>query len=269
MGDRGVRRAAGPLLALVLVTVGACAEPNATDPQPSPVPSTSVTAADPEQALRDACSPWIPADADIRPLTLEGATDGRIQAVEFPSTGRRAALVLLPQLGGGVCGWGPFAHAAARLGFPSIVIAPCLYGDSTCSARGDADPLNEVAPALEAARSDFRTERVVLMGASMGGSLTVLAAAAGADADTWIDVSGPSAWEEQTLLSVSGSLPAGGLVVQARSDGAAAYVRARLLATRSGARFLDGGSGHGYELLTRLDGRITRVGRVVLAHAKG
>lgn len=99
--------------------------------------------------------------------TLEGATDGAIQAVEFPSADAHTALVLLPERGGGVL------------------------------------------------------------------------------------------------------LGAGGLVVQARSDGAAAYAKSRLLARRSDARFLDGGSGHGYELLTRLDGRLTRVGRAVLAHAEG
>ena len=107
------------------------------------------------------------------------------------------------------------------------------------------------------------------MGASMGGSLTVLAAAAGADVDAWIDVSGPSAWEGTELRRVAPDLPARGLVVQARSDGAAAYAQAKLLATRSGATFLDGGSGHGYELLSDYTGRISRVGRAVLAFAKG
>ena len=267
MRARVVRRWAGSLLGVALLAASGCADAGPGDPQPgSAVPQT---AADPEQAVRDECRSAIPAAAEIRALTLEGATDGRIQAVAFPSGGTRAALVLLPQVGGGVCGWGRLAHEFAALGFPSIVVAPCAYGGSTCTDAGDADPLNEVAPAVAAAREELGSDRVVLMGASMGGSLTVLAAAAGADVDAWVDVSGPPAWEETDLLPLAPSLPAGGLVVQARSDGAAAYTKARLLAKRSGARFLDGGSGHGYELLGDHTGRISRVGRVVLAFANG
>jgi len=262
-----VRRWAGPLLGVALLAASGCAGAEPADPAPSS--AVSERAADPEQAVRDECRSAIPAEAEIKALTLEGATDGQIQAVAFPSSGRRAALVLLPQVGGGVCGWGRIAHEVAELGFPSIVVAPCAYGESTCTDEGDADPLNEVAPAVAAAREEFGSDRVVLMGASMGGSLTVLAAAAGADVDAWVDVSGPPAWEETDLLPLASSLPAGGLVVQARSDGAAAYAKARLLAKRSGARFLDGGSGHGYELLGDHTGRISRVGRLVLAFAQG
>lgn len=256
-----VRRRLWPLLVLVVVAAGGCSD--------AAQQSTPPAAPDPEQAVRDECLSTLPVEAQIRPRALEGATDGTLQALEFPSTGTRATLVLLPQVGGGVCGWSTFAHGAAQVGFSSIVVAPCGYGESTCSEEGDADPLNEVTPALVAAREDFDSERVVLMGASMGGSLTVLASAAGADADTWIDVSGPSSWEDTDLLALAPELPAGGLVVMARSDGAAAYTAARSLARGSGARFLGGGSGHGYELLVNLNGRISRIGRAVLAHAGG
>lgn len=246
-----------PVLVITVIAAGGC-----SGAEPEVIP-------DPSQAIRDECRSTLPAEADIRPRTLEGATNGTLQALEFPSSGTEAALVLLPQVGGGVCGWSTFAHEAAQLGFSSIVVAPCGYGESTCTDEGDADPLNEVTPALAAVREDFDTDRVVLIGASMGGSLTVLASAAGAEADTWIDVSGPSTWEDTDLLPLAPELPAGGLVVMARSDGAAAYTAARALAKASGARFLDGGNGHGYELLVNLSGRISRVGRAVLAHAAG
>lgn len=264
MEARVVRPWTGALLGVVLLAAGACTGAEPAAPKPSAVASTT-----PEQEVRDTCLSSIPAEAEIRARTLDGATDGQIQAVEFPGSGTDVALVLLPQVGGGVCGWGRFAHRVAKLGFSSIVVAPCAYGESTCTDEGDADPLNEVAPAVAAARQSFGTERVVLMGASMGGSLTVMAAAAGADVDAWIDVSGPSKWERTALLPLAAALPARGLVVQARSDGAAEYARARLLAQRSGARFLDGGSGHGYELLADYTGRISRVGRTVLAFARG
>lgn len=222
--------------------------------------------------VRDECASSIPPEADIAASTLEGATDGQIQAVSFPDStgaGTGTALVLLPQVGSGVCGWGTFAHEIAALGFSSIVVAPCGYGESTCSDEGDADPLNEVTPAVELARTEFGATRVVLMGASMGGSLTVLAAAEGADVDSWVDVSGPSSWEETELLSVADSLPISGLVVQARSDGEGEYAKAKLLAKRSGARFLDGRGGHGYELLSDYTGRISPVGQRVLRFVEG
>lgn len=258
---RVVRRWAGSLTGVALLALASCSGAGPA----AQVPRTP----DPEQAVRDECRSTLPADAEIRTLTLAGATDGRLQALEFSSSGTRASLVLLPQVGGGVCGWATFAHEAAELGFPSIVVAPCSYGESTCSEEGDADPLNEVAPAIAALEQDFATERVVLVGASMGGSLTVLASAAGADADAWVDVSGPATWEGTELASVSADLPRPGMVVMARSDGAAAYQQAKLLARRSGATFLDGGSGHGYELVVNLQGRISRVGRVLLAFAEG
>lgn len=268
MNDRVGRRWAAPLIGVALLAASACSDAEPTDAEAPP--SASATVVEPEQALRDECSSDLPDEAEIRLLNLDGATDGRIQAVEFPSDGGQVALVLLPQVGNGVCGWGRFAHAAAELGYPSIVVAPCGYGESTCTTQGDADPTNEVAPAIDRAREDLGADRVVLMGASMGGSLTVLAAAGGAGADAWIDVSGPPSWEGIDLLDVAPDLPAPGLVVQARSDGAAEYTKAKLLAKRSGARFLDGGGGHGYELLSDYTGRrISRVGRAVLAFARG
>ncbi|UUZ57843.1 alpha/beta hydrolase [Nocardioides sp. B-3] len=196
MRARGVRRGAGPLLALLLLAVSGCSGSGA-----EPVES--------EPAAGDECSAYFPAGAEVRNRTLRGASDGEIRAVEFTSADAHTALVLLPERGGGVCGWGTFAHAASAEGFASIVVAPCGYGDSTCTSEGDADPVNEVAPAIDAAREDLGVDRVVLVGASMGGSLTVPAAAGGADVDTRIDVSGPPAWEETTLRSVSSSLPAG------------------------------------------------------------
>lgn len=247
---------AGLLAALAVLAASGCSDADPVEPGPEPV-------------ARDECSDYFPADAEVRHRTLAGATDGEIQAVEFPSADAHTALVLLPERGGGVCGWGAFAHAASSEGFASIVVAPCGYGASTCTSEGDADPVNEVAPAITAAREDLGVDRVVLMGASMGGSLAVLAAAGGADVDAWIDVSGPPSWEESALEPLAGRLPAGGLVVFARSDGALAYRAAQRLARRSGARFLDGGSGHGYQLLSHLGGGINRTGRAVLAHAKG
>ncbi len=177
--------------------------------------------------------------------------------------------MLLPQISG-MCGWGRWAVAAAEAGVTSILVNPCGYGDSTCTGEEDADPLNEVAPAVALARGDLGAERVVLLGTSMGGSLTVMAAAAGADVDTWVDVSGPSAWEGVELSSLAASLPDDGMVVMAPSDGKALYDAAEALAAAAGVPFVPGRSGHGWELLVDpVTGAVTRIGRRLITVATG
>ena len=210
----------------------------------------------------------MPADSELEAFTLAGRTDGELSAARIGPPTARTVAVLLPQTSG-MCGWGRWATAAARAGLASVLVDPCGYGASTCSDAGDADPLDEVAPAVEHARGEMGADRVVLVGTSMGGSLTWQAAAAGADVDSWVDVSGPSAWGGTAQEDVVADLPPGGLVVYARSDGDLEYRRAQQLARRSGGQFLDGGSGHGWELLTTPGGRLLPAGRAVLAHVAG
>ena len=236
------------------------ADPGRNEDAAAPVDAT--------KSLRDACLSAMPAEAELEAFTLTGRTDGELSAARIGAGSSRTVAVLLPQTSG-MCGWGRWAHAVAGSGVTSILVDPCGYGESICSEDGDADPLNEVAPAAAYAREELGAERVVLVGTSMGGSLTVQAAAAGADVDSWVDVSGPSAWEGVDQDDIVADLPAGGLVVYARSDGDLEYRRARDLAQRSRARFLDGGSGHGWDLLTTYEGRLLRPGRVVLAQVRG
>lgn len=195
-------------------------------------------------------------------ISLEGASNGSIQTALFPAEGARTVVVALPQTSG-VCGWSRFAHwLASERGIATLAVNPCGYGESECSAEGDADPVNEVAPAIAHARDELGAKRVVLAGTSMGGSLTVLAMSAGADADAWADISGPSSWDGADVRDGAAGIDAPGLVLYARSDGAEEYRAAKRLAADTGATFLDGGSGHGWELLNDpVDGRTTQVGR--------
>jgi pimeloyl-ACP methyl ester carboxylesterase len=249
---------------LALALAGCAGPDTGSDAGPGGPPPTT----DPGAALRERCLSAMPQEADPEAFTLPGRTDGEISVARIGRPASRTVAVLLPQTSG-MCGWGRWATAAARAGVGSLLVDPCGYGASTCSDTGDADPLDEVAPAVEHAREEMGAKRVVLVGASMGGSLTWQAAAAGADVDAWVDVSGPSAWGGTDQADVVADLPPGGLVVYARSDGDLEYRRARQLARRAGARFLDGGSGHGWELLTTRAGRLLPAGRVVLAHVAG
>jgi pimeloyl-ACP methyl ester carboxylesterase len=257
---------AAAVLALAMTACGGPgAEPGDGEPERA---ATTTSAADPTQALREECLSAMPADAELEAFVLAGRTDGEISAARVGRPTSRTVAVLLPQISG-MCGWGRWATAASGAGVSSLLIDPCGYGASTCSDAGDADPLDEVAPAVAHARDSMGADRVVLVGTSMGGSLTWQAAAAGAEVDSWVDVSGPSAWGGVDQQDVVGDLPPGGLVVYARSDGELEYRRAQQLARRSGARFLDGGSGHGWELLTTRGGRLLPAGRAVLAQVTG
>ena len=179
--------------------------------------------------------------------------------------------MLLHQIGGsGLCGWGPWATQAAHAGVAAVAVDLCGYGESVCAERWTTDPAAQVEVVADWAREQLGASRVVVAGASMGGSQTVRAVAGGAPVDAWADVSGPSAWDGVPLSSVADRVDGPGLVVYARSDGAAQYRAAQQLAERTGARFVDGGSGHGWELLTRIqDGGLTRAGRILLAFTEG
>ena len=257
--------------AVALVLLAAGCSGTADDPASDPAPAaTSSAPEDPTVALRGRCLSAIPEDAELKATTFTGAIGGDIEAARVGPATNDTVAVLLPQIGG-LCGWGRWATAAAEeAGLTSLLVNPCGYGESTCTADEDADPLNEVAPALALAREELSARRVVLLGASMGGSLTVIAAANGADADAWADVSGPPAWDGVDLSPLAAELPADGLVVMAPSDGRASFRAARSLARASGARFVAGRSGHGWDLLVDpVSGSLTRIGRLLIEHAAG
>jgi len=252
-------------LAAVVLLASACTTSGRADGPDQPNAATTATPPDATTALRERCRSAIPADAPLEAVDLEGATGGDLEAARIgPATNERVA-VLLPQISG-MCGWGRWAAAAAAdAGLTSLLVNPCGYGESVCTDEEDADPLNEVAAAVAMARDDLGAQRVVLLGTSMGGSLTVMAVAAGADVDAWADVSGPVAWEGTELAPLAASLPADGLVVMAPSDGQAQYDAAEALADAANVRFVPGRNGHGWDLLVDpVDGTVTRIGRLLV-----
>lgn len=255
------------MLGALLLAVTGCAgegrQPEGERPRASAAP-------DPTAALRERCRSAIPDDAEVEALTLTGATGGDLEAARIGPASSGTVAVLLPQISG-LCGWGRWAHAAAEdAGITSVLLNPCGYGESVCTAEEDADPLNEVAPAVRLARDELGARRVVLLGTSMGGSLTVMAVAAGADVDAWADVSGPSSWEGVDLAETADGLPRTGLVAMAHSDGRALFAAARTLARTAGVPFVPARSGHGWELLVDpADGTPTRLGRRLMALVAG
>jgi len=256
------------LLLLVLgALLGAC---SAGDGRAASEPADGT--ASPVSSLAERCGSALPSGAQVRELTLEGDGGLTLSAAAFGPERARTALVLLHQTGpGGLCGWGRFASRAAEQGLAVVAVDMCGYGDSDCPPGLESDPRAQVEPALAHVRDEVGARRVVLVGASMGGSNTVIAVSDGARVDAWVDVSGVSTWDGVRLQSRAGALRTAppGLIVYARSDGPLEYAAARRLARTSGTRFLDGGSGHGYELVTDHRGRLLAAGRAVIRFAQG
>ncbi len=255
------------MLAALVLLATACAS---SGPPDADTGATTEPAPDATTALRDRCMSAIPEDAALEAVALTGSTGGEIEAARIGPDTNDTVAVLLPQTSG-ICGWGRWATAAADgAGLTSLLVSPCGYGESVCTDEEDADPLNEVAAAVRLARTRYGAERVVLLGTSMGGSLTVMAVAAGADVDAWADISGPSAWDGVRLASLAAELPPAGLVMIAPSDGQALYDAAEALAADAGVPFVPGRSGHGWELLVDpVDGSVTRLGHRLMDFARG
>jgi len=258
------------LLPLLLLGLAACGDDaskgdDPASPQDRPTPSEFV-----EGALRPCFIPRT--DAVVKPASLSGK-GMRLRAATFAPPGDaepEAVMVLLHQTdGGGLCGWGEFASAAALEGVASLAFDMCGYGSASCDVADPDDPTPQVKAALAAAAKRWPDAPVVLVGASMGGSQTVRAAAAGVDVDGWVDLSGPSTWADVDLASLAGKIDIPGLVaISEETDGADEAAAAQALASATGAEFVPADSGHGYEMVVDETLLILPVGERVLAFAK-
>lgn len=223
-------------------------------------------------SIEDHCTSGIPDSADATLVEL-GDGDLVLVGAEFAAeSSDGTVMVLLHQTGtSGLCGWGKFATEAAVAGLPSLAVDMCGYGGSQCVDGEATAPADQVDVAATYAREEMGAERVVLVGASMGGSQTVIAVAAGAEVDGWADVSGPDIWEGTTLADLAPEVQARGLpglVAHAADDDPAWYAAARALAAATGATFLDGDSGHGYDLLSNTLGDLRPDGQQVVDFVK-
>lgn len=235
---------------------GISVTPTATTPAPyDPGPWTSL----PGLAR---CGPQPPRLTGQRfeRLTLRSA--GRALPAVAVGRGGTVAVLVHQTDGGGFCGWLPFAaRIAAVPGQAALAFDLCGYGASDCpDDRVDAaSQVEQVRMAIDEAVRRFHPRRLVLVGASMGGSLAVLTAAVDRRPDAVVDLSGPDEWRDATVHERAAGVRAPLLVAMADSDGAAEVAAAKGTAEAAGAgsRFVGAGSGHGYALLEEPDGRPT------------
>ena len=210
-------------------------------------------------------------DAGVEPMQVAGK-ELELPAIRFsPPDGRdpSAVLVMLHQTDGDRCGWGDFAILAALQGVAGLSYDQCGYGDAECGIKDPDDPVPQVRAALSEVEKQWPDAPVVLVGASMGGSQTVRAVAAGVDVDGWVDLSGPSNWAGVDLASVADSISTPGLIAIAEdTDGAEEADAAQALAQATSSEFVPVEAGHGWELVVE-EGRLTPLGQQVLAYATG
>ncbi|MER7558771.1 alpha/beta hydrolase [Nocardioides sp. NPDC126508] len=208
-------------------------------------------------------------DAAVEPMRVTGPKL-TLPAIRFsPPEGEEpsAVLVMLHQTDGDRCGWGDFAILAALQGVAGLSFDQCGYGGADCAVEDPDDPVPQVRAALAEVEKQWPDAPVVLVGASMGGSQTVRAVAAGVDVDGWVDLSGPSTWAGVDLSSVADRIRTPGLVAIAEdADGPEEADAAQALAKATSSEFVAAEGGHGWDLVVE-DGRLSTIGQQIIAYA--
>jgi pimeloyl-ACP methyl ester carboxylesterase len=251
-----MRRAALLLALLLLSGCRSGEDAPAAAPTPVPTPSPSVTD-QPWQTIRGPlgrCGPQ-PASAVEADLHYRVLHDPGVGSIPSVSAGRgRTVAVLLHQTdGNGLCGW--LEHVPDLVAEPGIAVLAvdlCQYGGARCH-RG-VDPTAAVRVAVSHARRVMHADRVVVVGASMGGSVALMAASTLDGIDAAVDLSGPVDWPGMELVGGGRSIDVPVLVAMARDEGPDQVRGARRIVAHAprGSRFAPVGTGHGYDLLARL-----------------
>ena len=253
------------LLSLALAGCGSNDEP-APAPRAAATPSASPsTSPSPSPfAVLDGplrrCGPQPAAlgKADLRPAAVRDPAVGRIPVVTSGS-GRTVAVLLHQTDGSGLCGWLEYVPAlTAGGGVATLAIDICPYGVARCA--DDVEPTDVVAAAVRYARQTLRADRVVVVGASMGGSIALMAAAAVDGIDAVVDLSGPTDWPGMARVRGGRAIRVPALVAMDRvEEGPEQFGSARRIVARApaGSRFVAAEDGHGYDLVEPLLAEIT------------
>jgi pimeloyl-ACP methyl ester carboxylesterase len=152
-------------------------------------------------------------------FVLNGPGHDRLAAVSI-GTGT-VAVILAHQVSGSLCQWWPYARSLAA----HFRVVAFDFDGFGASPTGHGDYPGEVAAAAQWAHR-HGARRVILMGASMGGTAVMVAAARlGHRASGVIDLSGPATFEDMNALRAAGDVHVPALFGYARLDSFAADVR--------------------------------------------
>ena len=252
-----MRRAAALLLAVLLLTSCGSSEDPAPEAAPTPTPTPTPTSTEaPWQTMKGPlgrCGPQpaSAAEAGLRYRVLRDPAVGRIPSVTA-GHGRTVAVLLHQTDGNGLCGWLEHVPALVGDGVAVLAIDLCQYGGARC--RDGVPATDAVALAVAHARRAMGADRVVLVGASMGGSVALMAASTTGGIDAAVDLSGPVDWPGMEQVRGGRALQVPVLVAMAADEGTDQVGGARRIVAHApdGSRFLPARTGHGYDLLEPL-----------------
>ncbi|MEO7058238.1 MAG: alpha/beta hydrolase [Lapillicoccus sp.] len=252
----------------------------------SPASHTSATTA---MASTDTTTPTTTPTTPAQPITAMGrrcgvpdvastietvaGPDGATLSLASVGAGSTVALLLHETGSAASCGWWPYAAHLAASGVRVVMLDFCQYGRSRCDPATPFafDYADQVARAVGRLRTGG-ARRVVLVGASLGGTVAVVSAAK-VRADAVIDLSGFGYGDLVTSPAVRAmSVPL--LAAASPEDGPDTdRLAADVTASRAPVkRFVRVGAGHGWSMV--LDGpfpdsAVSPLGLSVIAWVKG
>lgn len=268
------------VLVLGLAACGSSGSPEDASPDPRSPSSATVTATPTEDVWSTLpgelarCGPQ-PSQVAHAGFGYQVLTDRRVGSVPAVTAGSgRTVAVLLHQTdGGGLCGWLPFAsEVVSRPGVAVVAPDLCYYGHARCRVvRDDAFQTEAVSLAIDLAVRRFHPRRIVVVGASMGGSVALMTAVRDRRVDAAVDLSGPVDWRGIGLVRQGRALRVPVLVSMSDDELRLQVEGTRAIAANApaGSRFLPAPHGHGYELLRDADGNPGRLAPQVLAWIRG
>jgi hypothetical protein len=254
------------ILAVVLLTLVGCSAGGPSEASPTTSVSTPAPTMVPPQQYCTGVQ--VPAGAEQRPLT---APDGSVINTVWLGSGTTAAVLLHQTDSSGLCGMLFYAAYLADHGIRSVAIDLCGYTQSFCQVSSQQDPITQVQLVSDALRGTG-ARRITLVGASMGGSLAV-AAAAPIKADAVVDLSGPATFNSLDIKINAPTVTMPILIAfgKATDPRDLSTVRAHLAAMptrRKQLVVLD--EGHGVELLRETGStRLSPLAGKVLAWVRG
>lgn len=237
--------------AVAALTLAGCGPGQVDAPAGPSAASTSAPGAPPSPTpVAQYCGDAVPRSLKQRQLTT---TDGAALNTAWLGSGKTVAVLLHQTDGDGMCGFLFYADFLARKGIRVALVDLCGYGQSHCDGRPlDADPAAQIKLVTDAARAEG-ANRVVLVGASMGGSVAVTAAQA-ARPDAIVDLSGPADFDRFSISEDAKHITMPALFAFAHLDEPdLVAVRQQLPAMPTTRKvFLTYNTGHGYDLLRDL-----------------
>jgi Alpha/beta hydrolase family len=232
-----------------LTACGSTGSQPAVDPTPvsisSPPTSAPASGAATPEPISAYCS--VPVPGGIVQKQIKAAKGVRLNT-GWLGDGDTTAVLLHQTDGDGMCGFLFYGGYLAKHGVRVVLMDFCEYGQSDC---GDAQiALPAQVQAVTNAVRDQGAKRVVLVGASLGGSVAV-AAAKQTKADAIVDLSGPADFGELSIADHAQSITMPALFAFSNTDRSDLdQVRQNLKRMPSKTKiFLSYPAGHGYELL--------------------